>query len=65
MTRHLDRHFPAPDADQAELILELWATKKFDTIEIGRLVCLHESVVSRTIHAARDMLRMLYREAQS
>lgn len=48
-----------PTANQAEHILQLWSSRLFDTHDIGRFVGLHESVVSRTIQAARDMALML------
>jgi hypothetical protein len=58
------RHHNLPTADEAEMVLELWATKRFDTLDIARFSRLHESVVDRLIHAARDMTRLLYAEAQ-
>ncbi|NTE68375.1 hypothetical protein G6M85_22535 [Agrobacterium tumefaciens] len=43
--------------DDAEHCLRLWSTKKFDTSEIARFLSVHESVVCRTIQAARDIVR--------
>ncbi|MFM2278171.1 MAG: hypothetical protein RLZZ444_402 [Pseudomonadota bacterium] len=54
---------PLPTANQAEAILELWMSKKFDTHDIGRFLNLHESVVERTIHAARDTAQLLVAQA--
>lgn len=48
-------------ADEAERIMELWGSRRFDTNDIGRLVNLHESVVARTIQAVRDMRYLMLR----
>lgn len=45
------------DADDAEHCLRLWSTKQFDTLEIAGFLKTHESVVCRTIQAARDIMR--------
>ncbi|MFK0330887.1 hypothetical protein ACIQUB_07165 [Rhizobium sp. NPDC090275] len=46
------------DADQAEHCLELWASKRFDTLDIARFLRIPEHVVCRTIQAARDIIIM-------
>jgi hypothetical protein len=48
-------------ADEAERIMELWASRRFDTYDIGRIVNLHESVIARTIQAVRDMRYLMLR----
>ncbi|MDQ1185957.1 hypothetical protein [Agrobacterium larrymoorei] len=46
------------DADQAEACLELWASRKFDTHDIHRILRVPEHAVCRLIQAARDLARM-------
>lgn len=48
-------------ADEAERIMELWGSRRFDTCDIGRILNLHESVVARTIQAVRDMRYLMLR----
>ncbi|WP_421440683.1 hypothetical protein [Agrobacterium tumefaciens] len=47
------------DHDQAEAALELWASKKFDTNDIARILRVPEHAVCRLIQAARDLARAL------
>jgi hypothetical protein len=65
MTKATRKHFRKPNDEEAEFIIELWLTRKFSTWDIGRFLQLHESVVDRLIHAAREIARILYREARS
>lgn len=48
-------------ADEAERIVELWRSGKFDTHDIGRLLRLPEATVARTLQAVRDMALMIHR----
>jgi len=50
------------DSEQARICLELWASKRFDTLEISHLLRVKEDAIARTIQAARDMTIILYRE---
>ena len=52
-------HQHIPTREEAEIVLELWASKCFDTHDIARYTRLHEAVVSRLIHAARDTVRLM------
>lgn len=45
-------------------MIELWLTGKFSTWDIAQFMRVHESVVDRLLHAARDTVRILYREAR-
>lgn len=45
------------DRLQAELCLELWSTKKFDTAQIASFLDVPEPAICRTIQAARDLAR--------
>lgn len=42
-------------ASEAEICLELWATKKFDTAHIASFLRVKEHAVSRCIHPARGL----------
>lgn len=42
---------------QAELILVLWSTCRYDSLDIARLVQVSEAAVCRTVQAARDLVR--------
>lgn len=58
------RHFQLLTSNEAEACLELWASRKFDTNDISRLLGVHESAVARTVQAARDMAIILRREGK-
>ncbi|MFN7124647.1 MAG: hypothetical protein ACK4M8_02110 [Allorhizobium sp.] len=47
--------------DEAERIMELWGSRRFDTYDIGKLLNLHESVIARTIQAMCDMRYLMLR----
>ncbi len=49
-------------ANEAEICLELWATKRFDTFDIACLLGVGEDAVARTIQTTRDIVRQLYAE---
>ncbi|NVP56069.1 hypothetical protein [Mycoplana rhizolycopersici] len=61
MTSSLNHRRPSRllTANEAEICLELWATKRFDTFDIARLLCVGEDAVARTIQAARDIARQM------
>ena len=42
-------------AAEAEICLDLWATKKFDTAHIASFLGVKEHAVSRCIHLARGL----------
>lgn len=58
-------HLSLPAAEETEFMLELWMTKKFTTYDIARFLRLHEATVERTIHAARDIARLICREGKA
>ncbi len=61
--RQMRRPFRMLTANEAEICLELWSTRRFDTYDIARLLCVGEDAVARTIQASRDVARMMFREA--
>lgn len=60
MSRTIPKPSPLLTANEAEICLELWATKRFDTFDIARLLSVREDAVARTIQAARDIARQMY-----
>ena len=53
----------AGSAEKAAAVLELWATKRFDTHNIAWLLDMHEADVERIIHADRELRRRARKQA--
>lgn len=50
-------------AEKAAAVLELWATKRFDTSDISWILDMHEANVERIIHADRELRRQARKQA--
>lgn len=47
----------ATAAGQRAAVLALWQTKRLDTVDIARILDIHEAEVERIIHAGREARR--------
>jgi hypothetical protein len=48
---------PAPSAGRHAAVLALWQTKRLDTVDISRILAIHEAEAERIIHADREARR--------
>jgi hypothetical protein len=48
---------PAAAAGQRAAVLALWQTKRLDTVDIARILEIHEAEIERIIHADREARR--------